>query len=45
MPVRVLESIINHIASAGDQGTPESQMTVYLLSARKFAIILGFVQR
>ena len=43
-PMRVLKSIINHIACAGDQGTPETQMTEYLPRARKFAIILGFVQ-
>ncbi len=44
MPIRVLKSIINHIGSGWDQGTPEKQMTVYLPGARKFAIILGFAQ-
>jgi hypothetical protein len=33
MPQRVLKSIINHIGSGWDQGTPETQMMVYLPSA------------
>jgi len=44
MPIRVLKSIINHIGSGWDQGTPEKQITVYLPGGRKFAIILGFAQ-
>ena len=44
MPMWVLKRIINHIGSGGDQGTPETQITFYLPSARKFAIILGFAQ-
>ncbi len=44
MPMGVLNTIINHIGSDGDQGTPEMQKSDYLPSARKFAIILGFAQ-
>jgi hypothetical protein len=44
MPMRFLKSIINHIGSDWEQGTLETQMTLYLPSARNFAIILGFAQ-
>ena len=44
MPPRVLKSILNHIGSVWDQGTPETKKIDDLPIPRKFAIILGFAQ-